>query len=151
MARQTVRPATAWSRAGSRPQSSSLEPVSKTQSQTAPQSWKTNSEPSQHTEGQLTDHWPSPEKGSEAKKQDPLKQAQQKANSKAGQLVGYKADSGTWGEHWNLNCHTSLTEELTKQLLLNNRRKKKNSTQPPGETMTELLLKYQHQDWMLEE
>jgi hypothetical protein len=24
-------------------------------------------------------------------------------------------------------------------------------TQPPGETMTELLLKYQHQDWMLKE
>jgi hypothetical protein len=23
--------------------------------------------------------------------------------------------------------------------------------QPPGETMTELLLKYQHQDWMPEE
>jgi hypothetical protein len=24
-------------------------------------------------------------------------------------------------------------------------------TQQPGETMTELLLKYQHQDWMLKE
>jgi hypothetical protein len=24
-------------------------------------------------------------------------------------------------------------------------------TNPPGETMTELLLKYKHQDWMLKE
>jgi hypothetical protein len=33
------------------------------------------------------------------------------------------------------------------------RQKKKtlSTNQPPGETMTELLLKYQHQDWMLEE
>jgi hypothetical protein len=30
-------------------------------------------------------------------------------------------------------------------------KKKKNTTQLPGETMTELLLKYQHQDWMLGE
>jgi hypothetical protein len=33
------------------------------------------------------------------------------------------------------------------------RQKKKTLTisQPPGETMTDLLLKYQYQDWMLEE
>jgi hypothetical protein len=39
--------------------------------------------------------------------------------------------------------------ELTKQLPLKERRKI-NTIQPPGETTTELLLKYQHQDWMLE-
>jgi hypothetical protein len=39
-----------------------------------------------------------------------------------------------------------------KQLPLKDRRKKKiNTTQLPGKTMTELLLKYKHQDWMLEE
>jgi hypothetical protein len=34
-----------------------------------------------------------------------------------------------------------------------NERQKKNIThkQPPGETITELLVKYQHQDWMLKE
>jgi hypothetical protein len=31
------------------------------------------------------------------------------------------------------------------------KKKKKKITQPLGETATELLLKYQHQDWMLEE
>jgi hypothetical protein len=65
--------------------------------------------------------------------------------------VGYRADSGTRGQHTNLNCHTPLREELTKQLPLKDRRKKKNTTQPQGKTTTELLLKYQHQDWMLEE
>jgi hypothetical protein len=41
------------------------------------------------------------------------------------------------------------------QLPLKDRRKKKKKTLPksqePGETTTELLLKYQHQNWMLEE
>jgi hypothetical protein len=48
----------------------------------------------------------------------------------------------------NLNCHASLREELTKQLLLKDRRKKTTNT---CQTTNELLLKYQHQDWMLEE
>jgi hypothetical protein len=39
--------------------------------------------------------------------------------------VGYRADSGTWGQHTNLNCHTPLREELTKQLPLKDRRQKK--------------------------
>jgi hypothetical protein len=30
-------------------------------------------------------------------------------------------------------------------------KKKKNTTQPPGKTTTELLLKHQHQDWILGE
>jgi hypothetical protein len=46
-----------------------------------------------------------------------------------------------------------MREELTKQLPLKERKKekKKNTTQAPGKTTTDLLLKYQHQDWMLEE
>jgi hypothetical protein len=51
---------------------------------------------------------------------------------------------------WNLRTsHTSLREELTKQLLLKDRKKTGQSPQPPGETKTELLFKHQHQDWML--
>jgi hypothetical protein len=46
-------------------------------------------------------------------------------------------------------------EELTKQLPMKDRRKKtkQNKTLPnlPVKTTTELLLKYEHQDWMLEE
>jgi hypothetical protein len=41
----------------------------------------------------------------------------------------------------------------TAQAAAAERQKKKTlpTNQPPGETMTELLLKYQKQDWMLEE
>jgi hypothetical protein len=92
-----------------------------------------------------------PEKRGEAKKQAPSKQAQWKPSSITGQLVDYKADSGIWGQYTNLNCHTSLREELTKQLPLKDRRKKKNTTQPPDKTRTELWLKYQHHNWMLAE
>jgi hypothetical protein len=57
-----------------------------------------------------------------------------------GQLVGYRADI------WNLRTnHTSLREELTKQLLLKDKRNNGETHQPPGETKIELLLKYQHQ------
>jgi hypothetical protein len=62
--------------------------------------------------------------------------------------VGYRADLG------NLRTsHTSLREELTKQPPLKDRKKKKTGkfSELPGETKTELLLKYQHQDWMLKE
>jgi hypothetical protein len=37
------------------------------------------------------------------------------------------------------------------QAATSEKQKKKNITQPPGKTMIELLLKYQQQDWMLEE
>jgi hypothetical protein len=37
--------------------------------------------------------------------------------------VGYRADSGTQGQQTNLNCHTPLREELTKQLLLKEEKK----------------------------
>jgi hypothetical protein len=54
-----------------------------------------------------------------------------------GQLVGYRADL------WPLRTsHTSLREELTKQLPLKDRRKTGEAPQPPHETKTELLLKY---------
>jgi hypothetical protein len=59
--------------------------------------------------------------------------------------VDYRVDSGNWGQQTNLNCYTPLREELTKQLRLKDRRKTTpNTTQTPGKTMTELLLKYQH-------
>jgi hypothetical protein len=60
--------------------------------------------------------------------------------------VGYRADLQ------NLRTsHTSLREELTKQLPLKDRRKTGETPQPPGKTKTECLRKYQHQDWMLKE
>jgi hypothetical protein len=86
-------------------------------------------------------------------KQAPYKQAQQKPNSKAGQLGDHRAD------FWNLRttCKLKLTH-LTKggadQAAVVDRQKKKKmlpTSQQPGETTTERLLKYRHQDWMLEE
>jgi hypothetical protein len=61
--------------------------------------------------------------------------------------VGRRAD------HQNLRTsHTSLREELSKQLPLKDRKKKLASPpQPSGKIKAELLLKYQHQDWMLEQ
>jgi hypothetical protein len=50
-----------------------------------------------------------------------------------------------------MTSHTSLSEELTKQLPLKEEKKSGESTQPHEETNTELLLKYQHQDWMMNE
>jgi hypothetical protein len=45
-----------------------------------------------------------------------------------------------------------VREELTKQLPLKDRRNKTLPTnQPLGKTITELLLKYPYQDWILEE
>jgi hypothetical protein len=69
-------------------------------------------------------------------KQAPTKPIHRKPNSKARWLVGYRTDL------LNLRTsHTSLREELTKQLLLKGRRKPGESPQPPGETKIELLLK----------
>jgi hypothetical protein len=60
--------------------------------------------------------------------------------------VGHRADLQ------NLRTrHTSLREELTKQLLLKDRKKTGESLQLLDETKTELLLKYQHHNWMLKE
>jgi hypothetical protein len=59
-----------------------------------------------------------PEKGRGAEKQATNKSKQQKPNSKAGWLVGHRANL------WNLRTrHTSLKEELTKQLPLKDRKK----------------------------
>jgi hypothetical protein len=59
-------------------------------------------------------------------------------------VVSYRANL------WNLKTsHTSLREELTKQR--QEKKKTGESLQPPGESKTELLLKYQHQAWMLKE
>jgi hypothetical protein len=58
--------------------------------------------------------------------------------------VGYRADL------WNLTTsHTSLREELTKQLPLKDGKKTDKSPQPPGETKTDLLFKNQYKDWIL--
>jgi hypothetical protein len=95
-------------------------------------------------------------KGTRKRNKPPVnKHSEKSPTSKATQLVDYRADLSL-GQHANLNCHTSLREELTKQLPLKDRskktkNKKQTTIQPAGETMTELGLKYQHQDWMLEE
>jgi hypothetical protein len=90
----------------------------------------------------LRDLWLCPTERDWGKEIIPNKLTQWKHNSKAGWLVGYRTDL------WNLKSHTSLKEELTKQLPLKDRKKMKSLPQPPGE-ITELLLKCQHQDWML--
>jgi hypothetical protein len=60
--------------------------------------------------------------------------------------VDYRADLQ------NLKAsHTSLKEALTKHLPLKDRKKTGETPQPPGNTKTELLFNYQHQDWMLKE
>jgi hypothetical protein len=98
-----------------------------------------------------------PEKGSEAKKQAPSNQAQWKPNFKPGQLVGYRTEPRTWGQHTNLNIATegradqAAASERQKKKEKEKGKKEKKKAQPPGESITELLLKYQHQDWMLEE
>jgi hypothetical protein len=95
-----------------------------------------------------------PEKGGEPKSQATSKQVQQIATSKTGQLVDYRADL--------LNLRTAcklklphITEWGADQAAAAERQKKKKQTlptsQPSGKTTTELLLKHQHQDWMLEE
>jgi uncharacterized protein YqcC (DUF446 family) len=53
--------------------------------------------------GWLTHHWPLPQR-KRARQRNKLPVI--KPNSKAGQLMGYRADSGTWGQHTNLSCHT---------------------------------------------
>jgi hypothetical protein len=48
----------------------------------------------------------------------------------------------------------SLGDKLTSQQLLKTEEKEKKALpigQPPGKSKTELLLRYQHQDWVLEE
>jgi hypothetical protein len=55
-------------------------------------------------------------------------------------MVNYRADI----QRLNTS-HTSLREELTKQLLLKDRKNNKS----PQPSKTEILLKYQYQDWML--
>jgi hypothetical protein len=57
----------------------------------------------------------------------------------SGQLVVHRADL------WNLKTsHTSLREELTKQLPLKDRRKTGKNPQTHSKTKIEPLLKYQH-------
>jgi hypothetical protein len=68
-------------------------------------------------------------------------------HTKQGSWWATKLISGTWGQHINLNCHTPLRKQMTKQLPLKDRRKKQNT---PGETTIDLQLKYQ-QDGMLDE
>jgi hypothetical protein len=57
-------------------------------------------------------------------------------------------------QSWSLETEdkqTSVREELTKEVPLKDGEKNCESPQPPGKTKTELLLKFQHQDWLLEE
>jgi hypothetical protein len=91
-------------------------------------------------------------KGTQQRNKPPGKPIQRKPNSKARWLVNHRADLQ------NLRTsHTSLKEELTKQLPLEDRKKnwgrqkKKTdeSPQPTGKIKTELLIKYQHQSSMI--
>jgi hypothetical protein len=90
---------------------------------------------------------PAPEKGDEAKKQSPSKQAQRKATSKAGQLVDYRADLLNIRTAWKLKL-LHLTKGGADQAAAADRQKKKTLpiNQLPGKTTTELLLKYHHQE-----
>jgi hypothetical protein len=86
-------------------------------------------------------------KGARQRNKPPVNQ-QSKKHSKAGWLVNHRTDLQNLRKSL-----TSLRQELTKQLLLKDKKEKKKtgkSPQPSGKkTMTELLLKYQHQGWML--
>jgi hypothetical protein len=64
--------------------------------------------------------------------------------------VSYRADLWNLWKSFKLKLPHLMKEELTKQLLLKDG-SKKNTIQPPGKTRTELLLKCQHQDWMMKE
>jgi hypothetical protein len=65
--------------------------------------------------------------------------------------VSYRTDLQNLRTTYKLKLpHPS--EEGSEQAAATERQKeKKNTTLPPGETTTELLFKYQHQDWMMEE
>jgi hypothetical protein len=67
----------------------------------------------------LMDLWPWPRERGQGKKQTPNKPTQRIPNSKAGCLVGHRADIGN-----SRTSHISLKEEMTKQLLLKDRKKK---------------------------
>jgi hypothetical protein len=62
--------------------------------------------------------------------------------------VGHRTDL-----QYMRTSHISLRGELTKKPLLRQEKNKQTgeSPQPPGKTKTELLVKYQQQDWMLKE
>jgi hypothetical protein len=65
--------------------------------------------------------------------------------------VGYRANIQSLGATYKLKL-PHLTEGGADQAAAAERQKgKKHSTQSLGKTTTDLRLKYQHQDWMLEE
>jgi hypothetical protein len=109
----------------------------------------------------MTTHWqqgadwqipaPAPEKGGKEKKQAPSNQAQWKPNSKAGQLVGYRADLWKLRTAYKPKLPHPLREVLTKQLPLKEKKKTGETPQPSGKTKAEPLVKHQHQDCMLKE
>jgi hypothetical protein len=79
---------------------------------------------------------------------------QQKPNSKAERLVVYRADQNLRTTYKLKLSHPTEGEDDHAAALKERRRRRKktpSTTQPAGKTTTELLLKYQHQDWMLEE
>jgi hypothetical protein len=99
--------------------------------------------------GWLTDPLPCPRERDKVKKESPSNQAQQKLNSKGGKLV----DNTSYLCNLKTTCKLKLphfTERGADQTDADERQKKNLSTQPHG-IMAELLLEYQHQDWMLKE
>jgi hypothetical protein len=99
--------------------------------------------------GQLMGHLPQ-RKGARQRNKLPVNQHTENPTPKQGSWWATQLISGTWGQHTNLNSQTPLREKWTEQVPLKDRRKKTTTLLPSG-TTTGLLLKYQHQDWMLEE
>jgi hypothetical protein len=60
--------------------------------------------------------------------------------------VDYRADLLKLRTTCKLKLPQPTEGGADKEAAAESQKKKKNTTQPPGETKTELLLKYQHQD-----
>jgi hypothetical protein len=98
------------------------QPVRSIQSQTTLQNWKTISKPSQHTDSSgLADRSLTlpQRKGARQRNKPPVNQNSENPTPKQdGCWATELISSRNWGQHSNLNCNTSLREELTMQLLL---------------------------------
>jgi hypothetical protein len=87
-------------------------------------------------------------KGARQRNKPPVNKCSKKPPSKQ-QVVDYRADLLNLRTAYKLKL-PNLTEGGDDQAAAAERQRK-NTTQPPDKTTTELLLKYQHQDWILEE
>jgi hypothetical protein len=126
--------ASAWGRPGSIPQWSSPEPVSSIQAKMTLKNWRTKREWSQYADSRgLADvSLILPQRKGERQRKKPLVINPSK-NSTPKQESWWITHmiSATWRPHANLNCHTSLRQKLTKQMVMKDR--KKLTTQPRGD------------------